>query len=72
MIFTWDFPGGTDGKESACSVGDPGLSPESERFPAEGNCNLLPVFLPGEFHGQRSLAGYSLWSHKESDMTEAT
>ena len=24
-----------------------------------------PVFLPGEFHGQRSLAGYHAWSHKE-------
>ena len=30
-----------------------------------------PVFLPGEFHGQRNLAGYSPWGHKESDMTEA-
>ena len=29
-----------------------------------------PVSLPGEFHGQRSLAGYSPWDHKESDMTE--
>ena len=29
-----------------------------------------PVFLPGKFHGQRSLAGYSPWGHKESDMTE--
>ena len=29
-----------------------------------------PVFLHGEFHGQRILAGYSLWSHKESDITE--
>ena len=29
-----------------------------------------PVFWPGEFHGQRSLAGYSPWGHKESDMTE--
>ena len=28
------------------------------------------VFLPGEFHGQRSLAGYSPWGCKESDMTE--
>ena len=28
------------------------------------------VFLPGKFHGQRSLAGYSLKGHKESDMTE--
>ena len=29
-----------------------------------------PVFLPGEFHGQKSLAGYSPRGHKESDMTE--
>ena len=30
----------------------------------------IPVSLPGEFHGQRSLAGYSSWGCKESDMTE--
>ena len=30
----------------------------------------IPVFLPGESHGQRSLRGYSLWGHRESDMTE--
>ena len=29
-----------------------------------------PVFLPGESHGQRSLAGYSPWGHRESDTTE--
>ena len=29
-----------------------------------------PVFLPEEFQGQRSLAGYSPQGHKESDMTE--
>ena len=29
-----------------------------------------PEFLPGEFHGQRSLAGYSAWGYKGSDMTE--
>ena len=29
-----------------------------------------PVFLLGEFHGQRSMAGYSSWGHKESDKTE--
>ena len=29
-----------------------------------------PVFLPGESHGQRSLVDYSLWDHKELDMTE--
>ena len=31
---------------------------------------MAPVFLPGAFHEQRSLAGYSPCSHKESDMTE--
>ena len=31
-----------------------------------------PVFLPGEFHGQRSLAGYISWGGKELDKTEAT
>ena len=30
----------------------------------------IPVFLPGEFHGQRSLAGYSPWGHKGLDTTE--
>ena len=29
-----------------------------------------PVFLPGKFHGQRSLVGCSPWGHKELDMTE--
>jgi len=31
-----------------------------------------PVFFPGDSHRQRSPVGYSLWGHKESDMTEAT
>ena len=32
-----DFPGGSEGKESACSVGDPGLIPGLERSSGEGN-----------------------------------
>ena len=35
------FPGGSDGKESACNVGAPGLIPELGRSPEEGNGNLL-------------------------------
>ena len=35
------FPGNSDGKESACNAGDPGLIPRSERFPGEGNANPL-------------------------------
>jgi len=31
-----------------------------------------PIFLPGKFHGQRSLAGYSPWGHKELDQTGHT
>ena len=31
---------------------------------------LTPVFLPGKSHGQRSLAGYRLWGHKELNTTE--
>ena len=47
-----------------------GSIPGSGRSPGEGNGNPLPVFLPGEFHGQRSLVGYSPWGCKESDTTE--
>ena len=35
-------------------------------------CHSTPVFLPGKFHGQRSLAGYSPGGHKESDMSAHT
>jgi len=62
------FPGGSDGKESACHVGDPGLIPGLGRTPGERNG--YPLFLPGEFHEQRSLVGYSPWGCKKSDTTE--
>ena len=35
------FPGGSDGKESACNVGDPGLILGSEKSPGKGNGNPL-------------------------------
>ena len=38
--------------------------------PLEKGWLSTPVFLPGESHGQRSLAGYSPWGHKELDVTE--
>ena len=40
--------------------------------PLEEAWQPTPVFLPKKSHGQRSLLGYSLWGHKELDMTEAT
>ena len=52
----------------AGDAGDVGLIPGSGKSPAVGNG--IPVFLPGKFHGERSLLGYSPWGCKESDMTE--
>ena len=63
-------PGGSDSKESACNAGDLGSIPGLGRFPGGGHGNILQLFLLGEFHGQKSLVGYSPWVHKESDMTE--
>ena len=49
-----------------------GLTPGSGRSPWRKEWQPTAVFLPGESHGQRSLAGYGPWGHKESDMTEVT
>ena len=60
----YGFPGGSDGKESACNVGDPGLIPGSGRSPWRRKWQPTPVFLPGKSHGQRSLVGYRKWGHE--------
>ena len=53
-----DFPGGSNGKESACDAGDLGSIPELWR--SQYSCVENPF-------GQRSLEGYSPWGHKELD-----
>ena len=58
-------------KNSPVNAGDArdvGSIPGSGRSLGIGNGNL-PIFLPGKCHGQRSLADYSPWGHKESDST---
>ena len=52
-------------KNPPANVGDPGLIPGLGR---EWQPTL--VFSLGEFHGQRSLTGYSPWGRRESDTTE--
>ena len=47
----WGFPGCSDGKESVCSVEDPGLIPGSGRFLWRREWQPSLVSLPGEFHG---------------------
>ena len=64
------FPGGSFGKESACSAGDPGSIPRSWKIPWRRGWEPAPVFLPGKSHRQRSLVGYSPWGCTESDTTE--
>ena len=63
------FPGGSDGKESACNAGDPHSITGWAQSPGEGNGNPLQ-WSCREFHRQRSPAGYGPWGCKESDMTK--
>ena len=63
------FPGGSDGKKPACNAGDQDSISGSRRSPGGGNGNPSSI-LSWEIPGQRSLAGYSPWGHKESDTTE--
>ena len=64
------FPGGSDGKESACHAGDPGLIPGLGRSPGGGHGSPLQYSGLENPHGRRSLVGYSPWGRKELDTTK--
>ena len=64
------FPGGSDSEEPICQHRSHGFNPWVGKIPWSRKRQPTLVFLPAESHGQRSLAGYSPQSHKESDMTE--
>ena len=49
-----------------------GLDPWVGKIPWSRKWQPTLIFLPGESHGQRSLAGYHPWGHKQSSTTEAT
>ena len=55
---------------SAGDTRDVGLIPGLGRFAGRRKWQPPPVFLPGEFQGQRSMVGYSPWGLKESNTTE--
>ena len=46
------------------------FNPRIGKIPWSRKWQPTPIFLPAKLHGQRSLAGYSPWGHKESDTTE--
>ena len=52
------------------AVQDTGFDPWVRKIPWRREWQPTPLFLPGEFHGQRSPEGYSPWGRKESDTTE--
>ena len=61
------FPGSAFGKESTCQCRrhrDSGLIPGFWKIPWKRKWHPTPVFLPGKFHGQKSLVGYSPWGKK--------
>jgi len=68
------FPGGASDKEPACQCRKQEMQVRSLGWedPWQRARQPTSVFLPGEFHGQRSLVGYNPQGHKELDMTEAT
>ena len=64
------FPGGSDGKESACSAGDLDSIPWLGRSPGGGLGKSLQYSYLENRYEQRCLVGYSPWDRKELDTTE--
>ena len=62
------FPRWLNGKESACQEGDVNSIPGWGKSPGEGNDNPIQYSCLGNPDGQRSLADYSPWDLKESDL----
>ena len=64
------FPGGLDDKRICLQCRRPRFDPWAGKIPWGTKWLPTPVFVPEEFHGQRSLEGYSPWGCKELDTTE--
>ena len=63
------LPRWLSGEESTCQCRTLGFIPWVGKMPWSRKWQPTPVFLPGKFHGQRSLVGYNPWGCPESDMT---
>ena len=74
FLILWQnsFPGGSVVKEPACQSRRCTWNSCIWKIPWRKKCQLTPVFLPGESHGQRSLVGYNPWGCKELGTTEHT
>ena len=71
LQYSWDsLVAQSTVKKSVCNAGDLGSIPGLGRLPGGGHGNPLQYSCLENPHGQRSLAGYSPWGHKELDTTE--
>ena len=72
LLLTSGLPRWLSGKEFACQGRRQKFDPWVGKIPWRRKWQPTPVCLPGKFHGQRSLAGYSPLGCKESDTPEHT
>ena len=61
-VYLWGFPGGSDGKESACNVRDLGSNPGQKDPLEKGMTTHSSILAWRKSHGQRSLLGSQSWS----------
>ena len=70
LFIFYGLPRWLSGKESACQCRRCGFGAWLGKIPWRRKWQPIPVLLPGKSHGQRNLACYSPWGHKESETTE--
>ena len=66
------LPRWLSGKESTCQYRRRrrrGFNPWVSKIPWRRKWQPTPVFLPGKYYGQRSLAGYSPWGHCQTQLS---
>ena len=70
----WAFPGGAVVKNLPANIRDlkdAGTIPGLGRFPWSRKWQSTPVFLPGKFHGQRSLVSNSPWGRSQTQLSDS-
>ena len=73
FAYAKNLSGAASGKKSTCQCRRhkrQGFNPWVGNVPRRRARQPTPVFLPGKSHGQRSLAGYRPWGHRQSDRTQ--
>ena len=70
LTLIYGLPRWLSGRQSACQCRRCRFKPWVGKISWKRKWQPTPIFLSGKYHRQRRLEGYSLWGHKESDMTE--